>query len=104
MNICELLPIGSVVLLKDAQKKIVIIGVMQIKLLETGDDIAYDYAGVPYPEGLLGQESILLFNHNSIQCVNHHGFSNYERDIMLETIEKLVTKTDETIASCKERV
>lgn len=44
----NLLPIGSVVLLKDATKKLVIIGILQVN---PSENKIYDYLGVPYPEG-----------------------------------------------------
>ena len=44
----DLLPIGSVVLLKDATKKLVIIGVLQVNAEQNK---MYDYLAVPYPEG-----------------------------------------------------
>ena len=48
MNVKELLPIGSVVLLEGAKKKLMIYGVGQTQLNEDKD---YDYIGVVYPEG-----------------------------------------------------
>jgi len=93
----ELLPIGSVVLLKNAFKKIVIIGMMQIKHTESGEDIAYDYMGVPYPEGYIGPESAMLFNHDNIQEVFFKGYSNDERTAMIDMIQKIVDKAKETV-------
>lgn len=99
MKFCELLPIGSIVLLKNALKKIMIIGLMPIRHMESGEDIAYDYIGVPYPEGYIGQESAMLFKHESIAEVVFTGYSNDERMILLEAVQKLVDKTDEVISS-----
>ena len=55
----DLLPIGSVVLLKDATKKLVIIGVLQVNAEQNK---MYDYLAVPYPEGYLGSDNNYLFN------------------------------------------
>lgn len=97
MELKELLPIGSVVLLNNAYKKIVIIGVMQIKHTDDGQNIVYDYMGVPYPEGYMGQETGLLFNHTSIQEIIFKGFVNKERDDFIKIMEKIVEKTEETL-------
>lgn len=97
MKFSDLLPVGSVVLLKNAQKKIVVIGLMPIKHIESGEDITYDYMGVPYPEGYIGQESVMLFNHESIEEIAFNGYSNAERIMLIETIQQLVDKTGETI-------
>lgn len=102
MRFCDLLPVGSVVLLKNAQKKIVVIGLMPIKHIEAGKDVAYDYVGVPYPEGYIGQESAMLFNHDSIEEITFRGYSNAERLVLIETIQKLVDKTDDTIQKLKQ--
>lgn len=103
MKFGELLPIGSVVLLKDAHKKIVIVGIMPIKHMEDGSDITYDYMGVPYPEGYMGTQSGLLFNHESIQSVIFQGFSNEERDIFVEMIQRIVDQTEETVNNNQEK-
>ena len=97
MKFSELLPVGSVVLLKNALKKLMIIGLMPIKHQESGEDLAYDYMGVPYPEGYIAQESAMLFNHDSINEIIFTGYSDDDRKIFVEAIQKLVDKTDEFI-------
>lgn len=42
MKIENLLPIGSVVRLTDAKKKVVIMGIMPVKHMPDGEDIIYD--------------------------------------------------------------
>lgn len=97
MKFTELLPIGSVVLLKDAKKKIVIMGIMQMKQMETGDTVVYEYMGVPYPEGYLGQETGLLFNHQDIKEIVFKGYINEERDYFVDVIEKIVDNSSSVI-------
>lgn len=74
MEISNLLPIGSVVLLHNGKKKVMIIGVMQKDKKEV-----YDYLGVLYPEGNLGPNSQVLFNHENIDEVFFRGYENEER-------------------------
>lgn len=62
----NLLPIGSVVLLKDATKKLVIIGILQVN---PSENKIYDYLGVPYPEGYVGSDNNFLFNHSDINDI-----------------------------------
>ena len=97
MKFSELLPVGSVVLLKNAQKRIVIIGLMPIKHTESGEDVGYDYIGVPYPQGYVGQESAMLFMHESIAETTFMGYSDDERTILVEGFQKLLDTTEETI-------
>ncbi len=78
MNINDALPIGTVIKLKKAEKRVVIMGIYQ--QVEEGNNIeAYDYMGVPYPEGFIGAESTVLFQQDDIETVFSLGFSDIER-------------------------
>lgn len=85
----DLLPIGSVVLLKDATKKLVIIGILQVN---PNENKTYDYLGVPYPEGYVGSDNNFLFDHSDINDVVFKGYENPERDIFIKAIEILYNK------------
>ena len=58
------LPIGSVVLMKDAKKRVMITG-YAVTSPETGNKV-WDYIGCLYPEGVISPEKNLLFDHNQI--------------------------------------
>lgn len=83
MNIKELLPIGSVVLLEEGSKKLMIFGVKQTDE-ESGEE--YDYIGVIYPEGNLGNETQFLFNHENIVQVFFRGYEDGERNNFIERL------------------
>lgn len=71
------LPIGTVVLLKNAKKRLMIIGYCKYKM---GDDkTIYDYAGCGYPEGFLSPEATALFDHDQIERIYALGFQNETR-------------------------
>ncbi len=57
------LPIGSVVLLHGAQKRLMICGRVQTDV-ETG--ITYDYSACLYPDGFIDSNSVFLFNNDNI--------------------------------------
>ena len=57
MTINGLLPIGSVVLLKNSTKRVMISGVAQVST-DGGDEKVYDYTGVLYPEGFMSVEDM----------------------------------------------
>mgnify|MGYP003283420860 CR=1 FL=1 len=65
-EIKQLLPIGSVVLLKNGIKKAMIIGMMQSTVDKEGQITDYDYLGVLYPEGFFDLKSMFFFNHGQI--------------------------------------
>ena len=72
----KFLPIGSVVLLKNAKKRIMITGFLGTRAEEPG--VAYDYCGCLYPEGFLSSNQVLLFNHCQIDKIFAIGFSDDE--------------------------
>jgi len=89
MNFNELLPIGSIVLLKNATKKLMVFGVGQT---DTTTDKDYDYIGVMYPEGNMGEGSQFLFNHSDINEILFRGFENEERDAFISKLEGYYNK------------
>ena len=97
MDFHRLLPVGSVVLLKNAQKKSVIMGIMPVKHKEDGSDQTYDYMGVPYPEGFIGSEAGLLFDHDSIEEVCLVGYDSEERKIFMEALQGIVDSAEQAI-------
>lgn len=90
MNTEKYLPIGSVVMLKNASKMVMVIGFVS-KGKETGDKI-FDYIGCLYPEGVLSSDKNLLFDHNQIDKIYYLGYSNLEerqfKDKLIEFVSK----------------
>ena len=82
----DLLPIGSVVALKDEEKKLMIFGIKQ-KNVDT--DELFDYVGVMYPEGNLGPEYQYLFNQDQISEVFFVGYESEERDYFINNLKKV---------------
>ena len=87
MEVKELLPIGSVVLLKNGTKRLMIFG---IKQTDNDSKIEYDYIGVLYPEGNIGEGGQFLFNHSDIQKVFFKGYEDEERGEFLEKLDEFV--------------
>ena len=80
------LPIGTVVLLHEGQKTVMIFGRQQIHA-ET--DAVYDYVACLYPEGNIDVEHTYLFNHEQIREVVYMGYVNDdEKDFLLFIEEK----------------
>lgn len=84
-NVAQLLPIGSVVLLKEAEKRIMIFGVCQT---DSNTKKEYDYLGVLYPEGNIGDDVKFLFNHSDIERVDFMGFHDDERSDFLGRLQE----------------
>jgi hypothetical protein len=73
-----LLPIGTVVLLKNSTKRVMIIGVLQQQLKE-GAPIIWDYSACFYPEGYMGPDKTFLFNSDQIDRIFSIGYQDGEQ-------------------------
>jgi len=69
------LPIGSVVLLHDGEKRLMIYGRLQ---KQVANGTMWDYIGCLYPEGNLNEQYMYLFNHEQIKQVFHVGYQDDE--------------------------
>ena len=90
-----LLPIGSVVLLQESTKKVMITGFCQKEITEGVEEKIWDYAGCLYPEGYLGPNQIYLFNGEQIERIFAVGYQDEEQfefkvkvDAVLEKLRK----------------
>lgn len=71
----EILPLGSVVSLKDAEMYFIIIG---YKMLDEKENKVWDYLGCVYPVGVLSNDTTLVFDKEKIDKVIFTGFSDKE--------------------------
>jgi Uncharacterized protein conserved in bacteria len=71
----KLLPIGSIVLLKNGQKKVMIYGRKQI---QSGTNNLWDYISCLYPEGNIDENHCYLFNHEDIDKLIFIGYQDEE--------------------------
>lgn len=85
------LPIGTVVLLKGANKRIMIIGFCSAES-DNMEEI-YDYMGCLYPEGYINEES-LLFNHEQIEKVCYKGLMSDEEVEFKNKLKISLSKVD----------
>ena len=69
----ELLPLGSIVILENGEKKIMIYGRRQLAITNQEE---YDYVACLYPEGNINDEFTYLFNHSDIKEVIFTGYSD----------------------------
>ena len=85
----NLLPIGTIVLLKNGEKKLMIYGVKQTSI---EDNKEYDYIGVMYPEGFIGAEHQFLFNNEDIAEVFYEGYKDSEREVFISKLSEFYEK------------
>ncbi len=71
------LPIGTVVMLKNGTKRLMIIGFcMEAK--NDKEKVRYDYAGCLYPEGVVDSNAFPLFNHDQIEKIYNSAYTDEE--------------------------
>lgn len=80
------LPIGSIVILKNGKKKVMIYGRRQSRITEP--DKEYDYIACLYPEGNINEDYMYLFDHESIAEVIFRGYSDAEEESFLNELSK----------------
>ena len=83
------LPIGTVVLLHEGEKTIMIYGRMQ----HHGEtNTVYDYVACLYPEGNIDEEYMFLFNHSQIREIVFMGYESEAEKEFLAFIEDAYRK------------
>ena len=89
----ELLPIGSVVMLKGGNKRVMICGRIQTKVNE---DKIYDYSACYYPEGIINPRELFLFDNDDIDMVYFVGLQDVEefkfRDYIDQQLKEKLNK------------
>lgn len=81
----DLLPIGSVVLLKDGEKRLMIYG---IKQFNEEKNQSYDYVGCLYPEGNVSPQYNYVFNHVDIKRIYFVGFVDAELELFRKNLKE----------------
>lgn len=93
----KFLPIGTVVMLKEGKKRVMITGFLSMAGEENNQKV-YDYSGCIYPEGFLSSNQVCLFNHEQIDTVYFKGFIDEEeisfKNKLNEIASSLVNKQD----------
>ncbi len=81
------LPIGSVVLLKDSDKKFVIIGYYYHDYLT---EKTYDYCGCIYPIGVIPHGLGMCFNQEDVEKVIDLGFVTKNYEIYTNKLKEMI--------------
>lgn len=90
MDTRKLYPIGSVVKLKNAEKELMIIGILPIN-----EDIQYDYLAVLYPEGYINDKYVFLFNHDDILEVKYLGYMDSSYQMFRSGLHSMLVKDEQ---------
>ena len=84
------LPVGTVVLLKNGTKRVMINGFCTMDASKP--EKVYDYSGVLFPEGSLSSDQTLLFDHEQIVRVDHLGLDDDEEKAFKVKLKEIVAE------------
>ena len=84
MDTTDFLPIGSVVLLNEGTKKLMITAFCTVP--EDSPEEVYDYCGCLFPEGVISSDEIYVFDHDQIQDILFIGYEDDEQKAFHETL------------------
>ncbi len=84
------LPVGSIVLLKGSSHRLFVAGFAPV--LKNKNNKMYDYIGLPYPEGFIGFNSLIVFNKKRIEKVVMIGYSDEEDKKFKKELQKTIEK------------
>lgn len=87
------LPIGTVCLLKNGKKRLMITGFCAVPT--ENKQKMYDYSGCIFPEGFLTSNQVCLFNHDQIEKIYHMGYEDESQQSFNKTLLKFVEKKEE---------
>ena len=94
-----ILPIGSIVYLKEGNQKIMILN--RGAVVDQDDtQVYFDYTGALYPAGL-NPEQVYYFNREDIDEVIWEGYSDSDEKRYVELYEKWLTSINGTIKQGK---
>lgn len=99
----NLLPIGSVVLLKGGNKRVMICGRVQNR---AGTNEIYDYSACFFPEGIVNPGNMFFFNRDAIETVFFIGLQDKEeldfRAAVLDRLGDLEVRDGQIVAKKQE--
>jgi len=91
MSYNKYLPIGSVVMLKEGTKRVMITGFC---VVTSENEKVFDYCGCMYPEGMLSSEQNCLFDHEQIEKIYHLGLIDDEEKLFKQKLEQALKNSD----------
>ena len=86
-----LLPIGTVVKTRSAEKTLMITGLLQ----KDSHGKLYDYSAVLYPEGFVDARLCILFQHSEIEEVLHKGLESDEHKALVMVFSAMAAAQQE---------
>ncbi len=94
------LPVGTVVLLKEATKPVMIASYTVFPNNKDQKEM-YEYGGYPFPEGIIDVNVVMGFNHEDIEKIIHMGLVNDEQKELSKLLDEHYEEIKEQFKSGK---
>ncbi len=88
----EILPIGTVVELKNSTTLVMIGGYLSIA--DADSEKVWDYSGFFYPIGYVNNNEIISFDHDQIETVIAYGYRDIEEESFTAKVRKAKEELD----------
>ena len=88
----RVLPIGTVVLLKGAEKRLMIVGYQRMNAVDASK--VFDYCGCIFPEGFMTPDEATVFDHSQIDRIIFMGFQNLPQIEFSERLKNVIRKRE----------
>ena len=95
----KLLPIGTVVILKESDGRVMISGYLPVT--QSRPDYAWDYSGFRFPLGYVNDNEVFCFDDEQIDTIVQYGFRDYEADDFLNKVETAMDEGKKQISEDK---
>ncbi len=91
-----LLPLGTVVSLTGFNHRIMVLGYARYK--EGDASHVYDYVGCYYPEGFIGADKTMIFDHSMIESLYYIGYNNEESAQFMEKVTSAIENAKQGVS------
>lgn len=88
----KVLPIGTVVLLNNANKRLMIVGYQRKAAVDS--EKIYDYCGCAYPEGFITPKEAAVFDHDQIDRIIFMGLQNGPQIAFAEKLKEVIARRE----------
>ncbi|MCK1222207.1 DUF4176 domain-containing protein [Streptococcus uberis] len=89
----KILPLGSVVTLKNGDGSQLLIVTRAAIIEEDGVEVYFDYGSVLIPQGMVSPENVYFFNIENIENIIFKGYENTDEINFQNNYEQMISKT-----------
>ncbi|HEM3462563.1 TPA: DUF4176 domain-containing protein [Streptococcus suis] len=86
----EILPLGSVVTLRNGDGTELVIIARASIVVENDEEIYYDYGAVLIPQGMMTPDNVFFFNRENVQEIKFRGYENNDEKLFAKQYNQMI--------------